>query len=119
MSVTERVRFRDIKPYEVVGSLDDLHGPAEGTIRLPIWVRWLDDGDIDVTDLGGARMAYQALLAEGTVEIQAQLMNKSTLLRLWPQLSLDSRVRELWESRFPELTCAQAALERSASRSVR
>lgn len=99
----DRVRFRDIKPYEVVDSLDDLHGPAQGTIRLPIWVRWLDDGDIDVTDLGGARMAYQALLAEGTDEIQAQLMNKNTLMRLWPQLSLDSRVRELWEGRFPEL----------------
>lgn len=99
----DRVRFRDIKPYEVVGSLDDLRGPAQGTIRLPIWVRWLDDGDIDVTNLGGARMAYQALLAEGTGEIQAQLMNKNTLMRLWPQLSLDARVRELWEGRFPEL----------------
>lgn len=99
----ERVRFRDLKPYEVVASLDDLHGPAEGTIHLPIWVRWLDDGDIDVTDLGGARLAYQALLAEGTDEIQAQLMNKTILLRLWPQLSLDSRVRDLWEERFPEL----------------
>ncbi|WP_231443619.1 transcriptional regulator [Brevibacterium zhoupengii] len=99
----ERVRFRDLKPYEVVASLDDLHGPAKGTISLPIWVRWLDDGDIDLTDLGGARLAYQALLAEGTDAIQAQLMNKEILLRLWPQLSLDSRVRNLWEERFPEL----------------
>lgn len=104
----ERVRFRDLKPYEVVGSLDDLRGPADGTIRLPIWVRWADDGDIDVTDLGGARMAYQALLAEGTAEIQAELINKDTLLRLWPQLSLDVRVRELWESHFPELAGTQA-----------
>lgn len=104
----DRARFRDIKPYEVVGSLEDLHGPAQGTIRLPIWVRWIDDGDIDVADLGGVRVAYQALLAEGVEEIQAQLMNKHTLIRVWPQLSLDSRVRELWETRFPELMAARA-----------
>lgn len=69
-----------------------------------MWVRWQDDGDVDVTEPGGARMAYQALLAEGTGEIQAELLNKATLVRLWPQLNLDARVRDLWESRFPELT---------------
>lgn len=74
----DRVRFRDIKPYEIVDSLDDLAGPAQGTI----WVRWIDDGAIDVTDLGGARMAYQALLAEGTAEVQTELMNKDVLMRL-------------------------------------
>lgn len=99
----ERVRFRDLKPYEIVASLDELRGPEQGTIRLPIWVRWLDDGDIDVSELGGVRLAYQALLAEGTDTIQAQLMNKNTLIRVWPLLSLDSRIRELWEQRFPEL----------------
>ncbi len=99
----ERVRFRDLKPYEVVDSLDDLKGPPQGTIRLPIWVRWIDDGDIDVTDPGGVRLAYQALLAEGTAEIQAQLINKDRLLQVWPHLSLDSRVRDLWEDRFPQL----------------
>ncbi|MBU8579978.1 transcriptional regulator [Brevibacterium luteolum] len=78
----DRVRFRDIKPYEIVDSLDDLAGLAQGTIRLPIWVRWIDDGAIDVTDLGDARMAYQALLAEGTAEVQTELMNKDVLMRL-------------------------------------
>lgn len=102
----DRVRFRDLKPYEVVDSLDDLKGPFHEPIRLPIWVRWIDDGDIDVTELGGARLAYQALLAEGTTEIQAQLINKDRLLQVWPHLILDSRVRDLWEGRFPELRCS-------------
>ena len=99
----DRIRFRDLKPYCAVANLDELRGPESGVIHLPIWVRWQDDRDVDISDLGGARMAYQALLAEGTEEIQAELLNKDVLQRLWPQLHLDQRVRDLWETRFPEL----------------
>jgi hypothetical protein len=98
-----RIRFRDLKPYEIVDSLDDLRGPATGTIHLPKWVRWQDDGDVDIEDPGGVRMAYQALLAEGTSEIQAQLLNRGLLIAAWSDLSLDSHVRELWEGKFSEL----------------
>lgn len=48
-------------------------------------------------------MAYQALLSEGTAEVQTRLLNKRLLIAVWPELSLDSRVRDLWESRFVEL----------------
>ena len=99
----ERVRFRDIKPYAVVASLDELRGPEAGVIHLPHRARWQDDKDVDISDLGGARMAYQALLAEGDEAVQAELLNRNVLQRLWPQLHLDQRVRDLWESRFPEL----------------
>ena len=102
----ERVRFIDIKPYAVVASLDELCGPETGMIHLPHRVRWQDDKDVDISDLGGARMAYQALLAEGDETVQAQLLNRRVLQRIWPQLHLDQRVRDLWESRFPELTVA-------------
>ena len=51
----DRIRFRDIKPYCVVTSLDDLRGPERGVIHLPHWVRWQDDKDVDISDLGGAR----------------------------------------------------------------
>lgn len=99
----QRVRFRDLKPYDVVASLDELRGPARGAISLPRWVRWQADGDVDVDDPGGLRMAYQALLSEGTAEVQTRLLNKLLLIAVWPELSLDSRVRDLWESRFVEL----------------
>lgn len=99
----QRARFRDLKPYDVVASLDELRGPARGPISLPRWVRWQADGDVDVDDPGGLRMAYQALLSEGTAEVQARLLNKQLLITVWPSLSLDSRVRDLWESRFLEL----------------
>lgn len=100
----ERVRFRDIKPYSVVSSLDELRGPEAGVIHLPHRVRWQED--VDISDLGGARMAYQALLTEGDETNQAQLLNRRVLRRLWPRLHLDQRVRDLWESRFPGLAVA-------------
>ena len=34
---------------------------------------------------------------------QERLLNRDRLIELWPVLSLDQRVRDLWETRFPEL----------------
>ncbi|MEE8701675.1 hypothetical protein [Bifidobacterium crudilactis] len=48
-------------------------------------------------------MAYQALLAEGQVSDQVANINPRRLIETWPLLNLDPRVRELWESRFPQL----------------
>ena len=58
---------------------------------------------IDVDDAGGRRMAYQALLTEGRVAEQERLLNRDRLIELWPVINLDQRVRDLWETRFPEL----------------
>lgn len=99
-----QVRFRDLKPYWIVDSLDDLRGPYSGTITLSHNVRWLGDRhDIPVDSDGSRTMAYQALLSEGTDEEQACLLNKKRLLESWSQLRMDERVRSLWESRFPAL----------------
>jgi hypothetical protein len=35
-----RLYFRDIKPYAVVDSLDQLRGPAGGVVELPHSVLW-------------------------------------------------------------------------------
>lgn len=105
--IEERVHFRDIKPYEAPASLDELSGPRDGVIDLPHSVRWQADRiGVDVGVLGWRRMAYQALLAEGTVDEQRRLMNRERLIEIWPLLNMDVRVRELWEGRFPELQAA-------------
>ena len=96
--VAGRVRFRDVKPCHAPTTLDALRGPYHGLIDLPHGVRWQEDRvGIDVDDAGGRRMAYQALLTEGRVAEQERL------LELWPVINLDQRVRDLWETRFPEL----------------
>lgn len=100
----QRIRLRDIKPYFCPSSLDDLRGPYSGIIRLRHSVRWAPgDGTADLDTVGGTRMAYQALLAEGTVSDQIEGLNARKLIEVWHLLNLDPRVRDLWETRFPQL----------------
>lgn len=97
-----RVRFRDVKPYDAPASLDELRGPYDGPIDLPHSVRWQADRfDVDVSNLGWRRMAYQALLAEGTADQQRRLMNRDRLIEAWPILNMDPRVRGLWRRGSP------------------
>jgi len=65
MKASARVRFQDVKPYDVLS-------------------------------------AYQAEISEGMLSDQEAILNPSLLLRVWSELVLSVRVRELWESRFPE-----------------
>ena len=99
-----RGRFRDLKPYCAPESLEVLRGPYHGRIDLPHRVRQrADRRGVDIDDPGGRRMAYQALLAEGSAADQERLLNRRRLIEMWPLLNLDRRVLDLWESRFPEL----------------
>jgi len=107
-SMTEaRVRMRDIRPYEAPDSLDELEGPYDGFIDLPHGVRWQADRlGVDMSNPGWRRMAYQALLAEGTIDEQKRLLNRERLIEAWSTLSMDPRIRDLWVERFPELRAA-------------
>jgi len=103
-SAADRTFFRDLKPYEVVDSLDQLAGPASGVVELPHSVFWAPGGSrIDLDEPGSTAMAYQAVLSEGTATDQCELLNRHVLLSVWKDLMLPQRVRELWEARFPGL----------------
>jgi hypothetical protein len=47
-------------------------------------------------------------LAEGLVADQVEILNRERLIAVRPELMLPQRVRELWESRFPELRASAA-----------
>jgi hypothetical protein len=105
-----RVYFRDVKPYVVVDRLDQLHGPADGVVDLSHSVLWAPGaGHVDLDEPGGTALAYQAVLAEGTVEDLAHVLNSDRLIAVWPDLMLPGRVRQMWESQFPELRAATVA----------
>lgn len=105
-----RVFFRDVKPYEIPGSLDDLQGPSGGVVELPHTVLWAPGGGrVDLDAEGGVGLAYRAVLADGTVADQVAIVNRDRLVAVWSELLLPRRVRELWESRFPELCAAAGA----------
>jgi hypothetical protein len=107
----DRVFFRDLKPYAVVDSLDQLLGPAGGTIRLPHWVLWIPGREIDLDEPGGVGVAYRAVLSEGSVDDIVTVVNRDRLIRVWGSLLLPRRVRDLWESRFAELRLHQAHVD--------
>lgn len=100
-----RVYFRDVKPYALVDSLDELRGPAGGVVSLSHSVLWAPgNGRIDLEEPGGTALAYQAVLAEGGVEDLVAVLDRSRLVTVWPDLMLPRRVRQLWASRFVELS---------------
>lgn len=99
-----RVYFRDVKAYAVVDSLDQLHGPTGGVVELSHSVLWAPGGArVDLDRPGELRLAYRAVLNEGTVEDLEQVLNRDQLIAVWPELLLPFRVLDMWESRFPEL----------------
>ena len=98
-----RVFYQDIKPYDTPASLDDLRGPAHGTISLPVNVYWGPDPDVDLDSAAGLTQAYQAVLREGRTIDQEQILNRDRLLEIWDELLLPGRVRSLWEGKFAEL----------------
>jgi hypothetical protein len=99
-----RVLFQDVKPVDVVASLDDLRGPATGPLVLPLEVYWGPEPLVDLASTSDVAKAYQAVLREGDTRAQAALLDRDLLVRTWPDLLLPDRVRAAWEARFPELT---------------
>jgi hypothetical protein len=104
-----RVYFRDVKPYAIVDRLDQLRGPAGGTVELSHSVLWAPGGGlVDLDRPGPLRMVYRAVLNEGTVEDLVRVLNRDVLIAVWPDLLLPLRVLAMWESRFPELRSSTA-----------
>lgn len=98
-----RVHLRDVKPYAVVDDLNQLRGPASGVVELSHSVLWAPGGGrVDLDRLDELRLAYRAVLNEGSVEDLERVLTRDRLVAVWPELLLTFRVLELGESRFGE-----------------
>ena len=104
-----RVRFRDLKPYFTVDSLEDLQGPAHGVFELPVSVFWSGDPRFDLDVPGVRDYFYQSVLSNGSTEHISQYLNPELLLEVWPTLPLDQRVVELWHAQHPHLAALRGA----------
>ncbi|MFJ3029737.1 transcriptional regulator [Curtobacterium sp. NPDC087080] len=98
-----RVRTESTRDFAVPGSLDDLVGPSEGSLRLPDSVYWGPDPVVDLAHWDDIAKAYEATLREGTLADVQALVSPVVLRRWWSSLFLPVRIRRTWESRFPEL----------------
>jgi hypothetical protein len=98
-----RVYMQDVIPYEAPERLEDLHGPSEGILTLPLRVYWGPKAECDLGEPEDVIKAYQAILREAVRKDQEELLNAALLRRAWSQLMLPARCRDLWENRFPHL----------------
>ena len=96
-----REKFRRRLP----GSLDELRGPTQGVVELPLHVAW---SGLTSYDLGRPRQRmglYRTVLHEGLRDDLPRYLNQDMLLQLWPVLRtlVGRTVRAVWEDAFPQL----------------
>lgn len=97
--------FGQRKYYAIPDSLDELHGPSDGMIRLPPSIHWARKGGstVDLSTRGGRSIAYGAAMGEGTLEQVCGIINREHLVSEWATIPKALRMTALWEDRFPEL----------------
>ena len=98
-----RLSYTDGFPYAAPASLDELHGPTSGQVRVPLHVDPYPGRVFDL-DVESSRLEmYGAVVRAGTVEDQCELLDAELLRQAWPTLVLPAPPRRLWHSRIPEL----------------
>ncbi|MFI8308243.1 hypothetical protein ACIF80_33505 [Streptomyces sp. NPDC085927] len=96
-----REKFRRRLPE----SLDELRGPTQGVVELPLHLAW---SGMTSYDLGKPRQRmglYRTVLHEGLRDDLPRYLNQDLLLQLWPVLRtlVGRTVRTVWEDTFPQL----------------
>jgi hypothetical protein len=92
------------RPYAVAESLDLLHGPSSGMVRLPSHLDWSGHAEYDLDAPGRVIDLYRAVLIEAASpqDLYAYL-DAGILRRLWALMWLPAQLRRVWELKFPVL----------------
>lgn len=87
------------------GTLDELAGPAHGSVELPMHVAWSGQTVFDLDSPKTRVHLYRVVLAEGQRDDVTAYLNRDLLITQWPVLRklVSHTVRDVWESAFPEL----------------
>ncbi|MGW6792680.1 hypothetical protein [Streptomyces chartreusis] len=104
-------RLRRQYALRLPASLDELTGPATGTVDLPLHVVWSGRSSYGLGQPRSRMSLYRTVLAEGQRQDLIAFLNRDLLVAQWPVLrTLISRpLREAWENRFPALPTDKAA----------
>jgi hypothetical protein len=95
---------RRLRPVIVPASLEDLRGPASGTVELPVRLYWSGSRQFDLADPHQAVDLCEAVLdTAATAADITTYLNAGLLIRAWPVLGVSRAKRDAWESRFPVL----------------
>jgi hypothetical protein len=111
IAVRTRHQARPGRHAIVVTDLASLHGPAHGTVVLPLRLYWSPSGrrwNLSHRDI--ARAMYETVLQEAVAaEELTTYLNADLLIAVWPDLFLPKGVRRAWEEHHPVLRAAAAA----------
>lgn len=97
--------------HRLPARLEDLVGPVQGTVDLPLHVVRSGRRSYDLGGLKSRISLYRTVLAEGQRQDLEAFLNRDLLIAQWPILrTLISRfIRDAWENAFPEPAAAQGA----------
>lgn len=89
-------------------TLDDLAGPAHGTVQLPLHVAWSGLTAFDLDEPKPRMSLYRVVLAEGQRDDLVAYLNRGLLIDQWPILRtwVSRHIRSVWEGAYPELARA-------------
>lgn len=88
----------------VPGTLAELRGPTTGTATLPDYLDDSDERSYDLTKRPRVRQMYEMVLHNAAaVDELRTWIDQGLLVKLWPELALNPRLRAKWERRFPAL----------------
>ena len=99
-------RYADHIPYNTPDSLDDLHGPTSGTVEVEGHIDTSLNPVYDLADRARRWSLYLRVVRSATAAEQAAMLDRETLVELWPTLVLPERCRAIWEAKFSELAVA-------------
>jgi hypothetical protein len=108
-AVGARYLSRPGRHVVVAACLEDLQGPAHGTVELPLWLFWHPDRTFDLDKPGILAWMYQVVLREASSAADLAYLNGDLLTALWPDLHLPRGVRRAWEDQHPVLRSAVPA----------
>ncbi|MFR9799256.1 hypothetical protein ACL02U_25685 [Streptomyces sp. MS06] len=96
-----REKFRRRLPE----SLDQLCGPTQGVVELPLHMAWSGMTSYDMSKPRQRMGLYRTVLHEGLRDDLPQFLNRDLLLQMWPVLRtlVGRTVRTVWEEAFPQL----------------
>ncbi len=79
--------------------LDDLHGPWEGVVVLPVHLTWYQLREFDVAKQRPRLLLYSIVISQGRRNDVARFLTAQRLREDWPQLRLlvSSRMRRACE----------------------
>ncbi|WP_157250021.1 hypothetical protein [Nonomuraea typhae] len=85
----------------VPDSLDDLRGPAEGTVALPLHLAWSGLREFDLANPRLRMSLYRTVITSGGWADAVAYLNAATLAADWPTLrrGLGPHYRRAWENK--------------------